>query len=365
MQIRLIPENYIINATMKCMWTLQSDFVIKAVKIKNDSSESVIIKKITFEVKSEGRKIKEISYSEDALEQLISGFSKRVKKKSEWDSKVMIGTANFWESDKLSDIPILESNQETGILNEFFLIVYNKPVDELVLSVSFLQGDTLATEQQSIPVFQYKTKNSYTFPAKGVWQVNGNYDCIGAHRTQYSMEFAFDITQMNSESKISYKDVMKNEDFIGFGKDILAIADGEVVDCFNDTRLRVNFPDSSTTDEKELAERKALIDNFGYMPFQCGNYVVIKHANEEYSLYGHLMYHSLTVRKGDIVKQGQPIGKLGNTGKSGCPHLHFQLMAGPDYSTARGLPCHFTNIVDAMRNPLSLISEEYTIVVAE
>lgn len=97
----------------------------------------------------------------------------------------------------------------------------------------------------------------------------------------------------------------------------------------------------------------------------CGNYVVLRHDNEEYSLYGHLQYHSLTVKKGETVKQGQPIGRLGNTGKSGCPHLHFQLMNGPDYSTARGLPCHFTNIVDAMKNPLSLIREEYTIVVAE
>lgn len=138
-----------------------------------------------------------------------------------------------------------------------------------------------------------------------------------------------------------------------------------VVDCFNDTRLRVNFPDDSTTDEKELAERRTIIDNFGYMPIQCGNYVVIRHDNEEYSLYGHLQYQSLTVKKGETVKQGQTIGRLGNTGKSGCPHLHFQLMNGPDYSTARGLPCHFTNIIDAMRNPLSLIHEEYTIVVAE
>lgn len=63
------------------------------------------------------------------------------------------------------------------------------------------------------------------------------------------------------------------------------------MDCFNDTRLRVKFPDDSTADEKELAERKALIDNSGYMPIQCGNYVVLKYANEEYSLYGHLQYH--------------------------------------------------------------------------
>jgi hypothetical protein len=58
MYLKMIPEDYVINATMKCLWTLQSDFVIKAIKIKNDSSEPIVIKKITFEVKSQGRIIK-------------------------------------------------------------------------------------------------------------------------------------------------------------------------------------------------------------------------------------------------------------------------------------------------------------------
>lgn len=56
MQIKMIPEDYIINATMRCLWTLQSDFVIKAIKIKNDSSRCIAIKKIAFEVKAGGKK---------------------------------------------------------------------------------------------------------------------------------------------------------------------------------------------------------------------------------------------------------------------------------------------------------------------
>jgi len=59
------------------------------------------------------------------------------------------------------------------------------------------------------------------------------------------------------------------------------------------------------------------------------------------------------------------MGKLGDTGKSGCPHLHFQLMNGPDYDTALGLPCHFTNIIDVNKCPIDLIREEYTIVDAQ
>lgn len=54
MLIETIPGDYIINATMKCLWTLQSDFVIKAIKIKNDMEHPVTLRKITFALKAEG-----------------------------------------------------------------------------------------------------------------------------------------------------------------------------------------------------------------------------------------------------------------------------------------------------------------------
>lgn len=179
------------------------------------------------------------------------------------------------------------------------------------------------------------------------------------------MEFAFDIAKLNEDSLIDYKENMKNEDYISYGKEIIAISDGEVTDCFNDFTRNIRFSMNPAERDKLWAEREELTKQYGFLPQQCGNYVVLKHSNGEYSFYGHMMYKSLEVSKGDIVKQGQVIGQLGNTGFSGRPHLHFQLMDGPDFLTARGLPCYFTNIVDTTGNELSLISEEYTIVNAK
>lgn len=361
MQIKMIPHDFVINGPMQFRpGMIQSDFVLKAVNLKNDTTDTITITKIAFELNVQGSKIKEISYDKTAAAKLLAEFPDKIQHCSGWDLKVMLGQEKFWNTSLLAGGAVLEPGEETGLLNEFYIVIYQTLIDELILTVEYIRNGENLTEKRSLPVIPYKTRNQYTFPVKGVWQVNGNYDCLGAHRTQYSMEFALDLGKVDTET-VYHKD----EDYSWYGEEILAIADGEVVSCFNDTRLRLNFPEDSETDEQILEERKQMVEEYGHMPLQCGNHVVLKHKNGEYSLYGHMIYHSLTVKKGDFVKQGQVIGKIGNTGKSACPHLHFQLMNGPDYSAARGLPCHFTNIMDAQRNKLDLIHEEYTIIAAK
>lgn len=54
-----------------------------------------------------------------------------------------------------------------------------------------------------------------------------------------------------------------------------------------------------------------------------GNYVVVRHANETQTLYGHL--RTVAVAPGDIVRQGEVIGYEGNSGRSTGTHLHFEV----------------------------------------
>ena len=54
------------------------------------------------------------------------------------------------------------------------------------------------------------------------------------------------------------------------------------------------------------------------------NFVAIKHANEEYSLYVHLK-KGILVKEGDAVKQGDVIGYSGISGFNTYPHLHFDI----------------------------------------
>lgn len=56
-----------------------------------------------------------------------------------------------------------------------------------------------------------------------------------------------------------------------------------------------------------------------------GNYVKIKHSDGYYTLYAHMEQNTVTVKVGEAVKQGQVIGKVGSSGSSTGPHLHFEV----------------------------------------
>ena len=55
-----------------------------------------------------------------------------------------------------------------------------------------------------------------------------------------------------------------------------------------------------------------------------GNCIVIDHGYGLQSVYGHLS--EFLVKKGDMVKKGQTIGKTGSTGLAGGDHLHFTML---------------------------------------
>lgn len=54
-----------------------------------------------------------------------------------------------------------------------------------------------------------------------------------------------------------------------------------------------------------------------------GNYVIITHSGGYQSMYGHL--HTIKVKRGQAIQQGNIIGSVGNTGRSTGPHVHFSI----------------------------------------
>jgi murein DD-endopeptidase MepM/ murein hydrolase activator NlpD len=73
-----------------------------------------------------------------------------------------------------------------------------------------------------------------------------------------------------------------------------------------------------------------------------GNYVVIDHGDGEFSFLGHLEHGSVTVRKDQKVKAGQPLARCGNSGSSIEPQLHYHLQTTGKRFAGEGLPAQFS-----------------------
>ena len=89
-------------------------------------------------------------------------------------------------------------------------------------------------------------------------------------------------------------------------------------------------------------------DDNGYYghPAARGNYVIIEHSDGNYTVYQHLAQNSVTVSVGDQVKQGQVIGKMGNSGSSTGTHLHFEVRAGANDMAHKVDPLDYVSIDD-------------------
>jgi murein DD-endopeptidase MepM/ murein hydrolase activator NlpD len=62
---------------------------------------------------------------------------------------------------------------------------------------------------------------------------------------------------------------------------------------------------------------------FAGWTYPYGQLILISHPSGFSTFYGH--NQAMLVTAGENVVQGQPIGLLGNSGRSTAPHLHFEI----------------------------------------
>jgi hypothetical protein len=92
--------------------------------------------------------------------------------------------------------------------------------------------------------------------------------------------------------------------------------------------------------EAALVLKNALTFSAARLPAILGNHVILR-GNDVFAGLVHLAPGSVAVAEGQTVERGEVLGRVGHTGNSTSPHLHFQLMDSADPLIARGVPCAF------------------------
>ncbi|MFF8833746.1 M23 family metallopeptidase [Streptomyces sp. NPDC015131] len=180
-------------------------------------------------------------------------------------------------------------------------------------------------------------------PVTGRWSaLNSPADKVPSHGTDMlAQTYAIDIVaEPEGRSRPTFAWLWpvarRNTDFPAFDAPLLAVADATVVRAEDHRRDHLSRNSLPALLYFFLVE--GLFRSIGGPGNIVGNHVVLDLGGGVYAAYAHVRRGSLTVRPGDRVTAGRPLGRCGNSGNSTEPHLHFQLMDGPDVRTAKGLP---------------------------
>lgn len=199
---------------------------------------------------------------------------------------------------------------------------------------------------------EFENALSVGFPLSGEWMApNTPGKKIPSHGTdQLGERYAIDFLQVDWERKGRpfYKtSTMHYLVFgvplsmcYGWGQPIYAPFGGEVVaaeDGYKE-RQRVHLVSDLFVVLKNAFTFNPKKDGLQAV---AGNYVIIKYAEHVYAAFAHLQKGSVVVSVGQRVEKGDLIGKVGHSGNSTAPHLHFQLMDRIDMLRAKGVPCVF------------------------
>jgi hypothetical protein len=142
--------------------------------------------------------------------------------------------------------------------------------------------------------------------------------------------FAIDWTMLDSHHRAWVGDPKKLSSYVGFGQPEIAAAAGTVVGAVDG--IAENKPQGPL-------EKLPPIQN------TVGNHVILKVAPGRFLLYGHMKTGSVRVKPGQKVREGQLLGRVGNTGNSSTPHLHFQVLTEPTFFPSDSVPFTFAHFL--------------------
>lgn len=152
-----------------------------------------------------------------------------------------------------------------------------------------------------------------------------------------AQRYAIDWLRIGDDGKTYHGERGKNSSYYSYGAEVLAVADGVVVE------VKDGIPENTPpADSKEGTPPAVTLAVEMTMETVTGNHINLDLGGGVYAMYAHLQPGSIRVKLGDKVTPGQVVGLLGNSGHAGEPHLHFQLMDRNSPLNSEGLPYYFS-----------------------
>lgn len=185
-------------------------------------------------------------------------------------------------------------------------------------------------------------------PLRGTWVgLNSPADRVPSHGTRnFGQTYAIDVLHPSPPGalpEIPWSPVARGpEAYSSFDQPVHAVAAGRVVAASN--RRRDHLSRDSWPALIYLFAIEAFGRSLGGSGAILGNHVVLDHGEGSFSVYAHLRRGSVAVGSGDTVEPGAVLGRVGNSGNTSEPHLHFHLMDRPHCTAAAGLPFRWTGI---------------------
>jgi hypothetical protein len=200
-----------------------------------------------------------------------------------------------------------------------------------------------ATETLDVPLRAPASPPVLALPVQGAWRITQGHSCETNHRPgRLGGEFAWDFAAVSEAGRSGapgFDASHRNDESATFGQPVLAPAAGTIVfvaDGIDDNDAQREFP------------RRSLVESARAPRWIFGNHVVIDAGRGVFVLLAHLRKDSLVVKVGDAVREGEILGRAGNSGNTMLPHLHVQVMDGADPAdpSVSGIPAQFRDYIE-------------------
>ncbi len=348
LEVKFQPSDYIYTYEVKGLGTPSElyDLVIQNIAIINHSKDSVVVKDVEIIATQKDIEIQRLKIPKELLISSAQTF-KTYQEQGILDYyDFQFHTSRYLKGITFSGSTSLSMEEAIVITHRTMLFQSLPDLITVVVTADDFSGKP-SKGSGSLTVVNHKSKNQYNFPLKGTWVAYGAPSLISHHRWGTIQEFAFDFGKIGTNGITHSGDGSKLSDYYAYGEPVYAIGDGKVVSISDgaiESDANLKQP-NETSDEyfSRIAEQQQALITKG-LPNLYGNYIIVEHANGEYSNYFHLKNGSIKVALNDLVMRGQLIGALGHSGNSTEPHLHFHLSDGLDIPYSRSIPVSFENI---------------------